>query len=664
MRLPSRLLKLALVGVALVGGATGSYFLVDELRTSRLQARHLAEYGRDLRFWTDPGPSQSIRFPKTGPYDERLGYSRLPAYLERLYAHDYAVVAQARLSPRLAELIDRGLNAPYREKAQSGLTVLDRSGRPIFLARYPERVYPDFESVPQVLVQSLLYIENRELLDSASPMRNPAVEWDRLGKAVLDQAVNALDATHETSGGSTLATQIEKYRHSPEGRTTSMHEKLRQVASASVRAYLAGEDTTAVRHQLVIDYLNTVPLAARPGHGEVNGIGNGLWALYDREFDEVNRLLADRANDASRERSLAYKQVLSLLIAQRRPSFYLGGHTEELETLTNAHLRLLARAGVIPPALRDAALVQPLKLRDNDWRPPVVSFVGRKSATAARAHLAALLGVPGAYALDRLDLAVDSTLDERLQQAVTAALHDLRDPRNAKAAGLTEPKLLERGDPAKLTYSFTLYERSTSANRVRVQTDNFNQPLDINQGTKLDLGSTAKLRTLVTYLEIVACLHRQYASRERDELAKINVAAEDQITRWALAYLAGAKDKRLAPMLQAAVERRYSADPGERFFTGGGLHTFENFDPDDNTRVLSVREGLRRSVNLVFIRLMRDIVRFYTLRVPARVRACSRTSQILCANAICRALSIARAASSCSASTASIKAGVPKRPRR
>jgi membrane peptidoglycan carboxypeptidase len=179
-----------------------------------------------------------------------------------------------------------------------------------------------------------------------------------------------------------------------------------------------------------------------------------------------------------------------------------------------------------------------------------------------------------------------------------------------------EPKLLERGDAAKLTYSFALYERGESANRVRVQTDNFDQPLDINEGTKLDLGSTAKLRTLVTYLEIVAVLHRQYASLEPAELAKIHIATEDPITRWALAYLAGTKDKRLAAMLEAAVERRYSADPGERFFTGGGLHTFENFDPNDNARVLTVRDGLQRSVNLVFVRLMRDIVRFYTFRVP------------------------------------------------
>ena len=97
--------------------------------------------------------------------------------------------------------------------------------------------------------------------------------------------------SHAAAGGSTLATQIEKYRHSPDGRTDSGKEKLRQMASASLRAYLDGENTLPRRRQIVVDYLNTVPLSAMAGFGEVNGIGDGLWAWYGRDFAEVNRLL-------------------------------------------------------------------------------------------------------------------------------------------------------------------------------------------------------------------------------------------------------------------------------------------------------------------------------------------------------------------------------------
>ncbi len=52
-------------------------------------------------------------------------------------------------------------------------------------------------------------------------------------------------------------------------------------------------------------------------------------------------------------------------------------------------------------------------------------------------------------------------------------------------------------------------------NVLRVQTDNWNQPLNINQNTRLELGSTAKLRTLINYLEIVAAAAPTVRRKER-----------------------------------------------------------------------------------------------------------------------------------------------------
>src|SRR5262249_5924760 len=70
----------------------------------------------------------------------------------------------------------------------------------------------------------------------------------------------------------------------------------------------------------------------------------------------------------------------------------------------------------------------------------------------------------------------------------------------------------------------------------------------------------------------------------------------------------GKGDKSLQAMLDAAMDRKFSASPAEGFFTGGGLHHFENFEKEDNGRVMTLREALTRSVNLVFIRLMREVV--------------------------------------------------------
>jgi len=623
-----RLLIVSVLAAILAGGIYG---IAYELRTSQLQARLFTRFARELGFKVGAGPSHDIRFPIQGPYDMRLGYQQLPAVIERLTDQDFEVTAQARMSPQLLALTERGISPIYREKDQAGLEILDCRARPLFKARAPERVYERFEDVPPLLVDALLFIENRGLLDPERAMLNPAVDGDRLSKAVLDRALHLVNRGHASSGGSTLATQIEKFRHSPEGRTESVSEKLRQMTSASLRAYIDGKETMPRRQEIIRSYLNTVPLAAKAGFGEVNGLGDGLWAWYGRDFAEVNQLLMTyRDGDISpaplreRRRALAfkqalifkqadaYKQALSLMIAQRRPSHYLAKGAPSLGALTDSYLRLMAAAGVISPVLRDAALQAPLRLQAGPVAGPAPSFVDHKAATAVRATLSRLLDTPLAYDLDRIDLVARSSIDGDAQQIASRILRGLRDPAAARAAGLYGFHLLNSGDdPSKLSFSFTLLERGHGANLLRVQTDSSEQPFDINEGARLDLGSTAKLRTLITYLEVVSEFHARWSTLESGALAMQKADNDDPLAVWARDYLSGASDRSLAAMLDAAMNRSYSASPAEAFFTGGGLHRFANFEPKDNGRVLTVREALARSVNLVFIRLMRDLVRHH-----------------------------------------------------
>ena len=606
----------ALVVLTVLGVA---HLVVTEAESSTFQARYFAGGAAKLKFWVEPGPSHSIRFPQSGPYDQRLGYSEMPAFLDRLRAKGYRIEAQARHSFDLVELIETGYFPPYHEKSQAGLRVLDCRGVPLFSSSHPEHVYTHFSAIPPLVVNTLLFIENRELLEAAHPSRNPAVEWGRLGKAIIEQGIKIFDPDYDAPGGSTLATQIEKYRHSPGGITASIHEKFRQMVSASLRAYANGTDTSERRRQIAVDYLNTFPLAAAPGYGEVNGLGDGLWAWYGTDFQAANALLQRGPDDAGRdlhEQAHAFRQVLSLLIAQRRPSYFLGSGRRHLVALTDSHLRLLANAGIIPPALRDAALRITLSFRDDGGASSSVHVRSWKSANSVRTRLLSLLETPRLYDIDRLDVTVRSTFDTELQDTVTAALQRVGDPAYAKSVKLREPRLLADGDPAAVLYSFTLYERGEDANLVRVQTDNFSQPFDINEGAKLELGSTAKLRALATYLDVVASLHERYGGIKREDLRRVEVDRRDRMTRWAIDHLANAKDPALAAMLEAAMERRYSASPAEQFFTGGGIHAFANFKREDNGKVPTVREALRDSVNLAFVRLMRDIVDHYMYRAP------------------------------------------------
>lgn len=615
--LPSRkrLHVVAVLTLILVGAGL---MLADEVETSQLQALHLASYAADLDYRVLEEASAAIRFPTHGPFDERMGYSELPRISERLTANGFRLTRQARFSDALMDYSERGYFPPYREKAAAGLTVADCHGETLYRFRYPYRGYPDFAAVPPRVAETLMFIENRDLLDESRPEMNPAVDWVRFTRAVVGRIGRLVNDDFDAPGGSTLATQIEKYRHSPDGVTHNGGEKLRQMVSGSVRAYQDGQQTLPARRRILLDYLNTVPLSAAPGHGEVNGLGDGLWVWFAADFAEVNALLA--APEANGERlaaqGRALHQVVALMIAHRRPSYYLSPKgRDSLARISESYVRLLAEQGVIGSALRDAALAEPLKFRDMATNPALLPADAGKGAMAIRNRLAGILDA-SLYELDRYDADVFSTLNGDLQKEVSTYLGRLDDPEFARSQGLVGERMLSPATLGAVRYSFNLVEQTPAGNRVRVQTDTTDQPLDINEGSKLELGSTAKLRVLTTYLEIIAELHQRYADKTPAELRKIQVEQRDRLTQWALGYLATAKDKELPAMLQAALERSYSASPGEEFFTGGGVHTFNNFRKEDDGRVPTVREALQASINLPFVRLMRDLVRHAMYQVP------------------------------------------------
>jgi len=316
------------------------------------------------------------------------------------------------------------------------------------------------------------------------------------------------------------------------------------------------------------------------------------------------------------EKARAYRHVLALLYAVHAPTRYLVRNHRALESRIDAYAGLLQSAGIIDARLLILMQRVPLEFAVGALPEGPPRFVEHKAVNAVRLEVAGLPDVPNFYDLDRLHVRIDSTIDGALQDQVTRVLRRLASPTFVAANGLHEPRMLARGDPRQVTYSFLLLESRPEANFVRVQTDTRNSPFDINEGMKLELGSTAKLRTLAHYLEVMTQLHGELSPLDTLALQERAANARDSLTGWAAATLHAEPGLDLEAFLSDALERPYSASPVELFSTGGGVHRFHNFESQDNRRVMSVREAAVHSTNLVYIRVMRDLVHFHEARLP------------------------------------------------
>lgn len=593
--------------------------IIYEWRTSIIQSWIFSSYAKKLQFSIGDGPSPNIIFPNEGPSDKARGYVRIPAFVNNLEKYGYTIVRQARFSPELVRAARMGISPPYEEKSIAGLTILDKSGTALYESIPRNRIYSSFEEIPDDVISILLFIENRQLLKPSDEHKNPVLEWDRMAKAGVKYVGKKFGLPIPVEGGSTLATQLEKYQHSEGGRTGSVKEKIRQITSASLKAYRTGRDTTVSRREIVTDYINTMPLASAAGYGEVYGLGEGLWAWFGSDIRDVSNALRTKNNPT--ERAEAFKKVMTLLSSVKAPSFYLIKDREALTQRVDYFSDLLLKEKEIDSQFHDLLKITPVRFRNGRINIPRTPFAERKAPNAIRHYLVKTLDLPDFYDLDRLDLTINSTLDADIQQKVMLMLKQLTDSKYVESAGLSGDRMLKHGDPKNLIYSFLLYEKTPSGNALRVQADNLDKPFDINEGVKLDLGSTAKLRTLAHYLQIISDTYKEMSAQSPEALRSNPLFNKDPISKWMAQQFFERPGLTLEDILESAMGRKFSASPAEVFFTGGGEHTFVNFNKADNHLTMPVSEGIRDSVNLVFIRLMREIVYYHVARLDFDAKA-------------------------------------------
>ncbi|HKB75160.1 MAG TPA: transglycosylase domain-containing protein, partial [Myxococcales bacterium] len=362
-----------------------------ELRSGFLEAHLFSALASRLQWTVGQGPSPSIVYPQSGPFDEERGYSRIPEFVRNLSRRGYRIGEQARFSGTLAMLARAGLTPPWREPPTDGLVIRDASGDTLFRGSSRRDLLTSYDELPPLVVSTLLYIENRGLISDPEPTSNPAVDWARFAKASGLWAGRRIGLPLPVEGGSTLAVQLEKLRHFSGGRTRSPADKLRQIAAASLRAYRLGPDTRSARREIILGYLNSAPLAATPSHGEVNGLGEGLRYWFDRD---PHRTLLTIARPGSIERQArAYRAVLALVCALRAPTEYLIEDRPALEKRMAFYTDRLEESGVLPRELAAAVRNAPLALEPDQRTRTPHWFRSDKSTDAVRGEVAQLLGV-------------------------------------------------------------------------------------------------------------------------------------------------------------------------------------------------------------------------------------------------------------------------------
>src|SRR5262245_9103612 len=147
-----------------------------ETRTSIIQAHLFSALATRLTYQLSRGPSVSIVFPESGPFNETRGYSQIPKFSHHLVDHQFHIAAQALFSRDLQRLSQWGITPPYREPLSVGLTINDGAGVALYDARSRHQSFSSFDEIPALVVAALLFVENRELGDTTAETRNPVVD--------------------------------------------------------------------------------------------------------------------------------------------------------------------------------------------------------------------------------------------------------------------------------------------------------------------------------------------------------------------------------------------------------------------------------------------------------------------------------------------------------
>ena len=571
-----------------------------------------------------------------GPKDQRLDYAHIPERVAAVEKKGGIVSPQASYALNTFMGID--LYPAYEKKMQAGLHIKDAEGETLRYTPYPAKVYPSLESVAPAIWKTLCSIEDKEVCDPDVPANaNPAFNGPRTAKAI-GQKLHVIPGQPSVS---TLLAQSIKYDHSPGGNTVdpvtgkkSDEEKIRQWLTGSRDVYANGSDTRETRKHIILYYLNSAPYAATPAHGEIHGLPLALEQWFGIDFEAANKALMqpqDKMDDAQlQEVADLYRKVLTLQLSLkmghkflRTPDGFkrLQERVDNFVTSPSFSKKPLLEEEVFKPlgfSPRFAAMVARSKIDFNDLARHDISPEGpgkneprHKAVDAVRVATKEWISYPGdMHDMDKIDLTVTTTLRAKPTRDVRNILHSFYNPEEAKKRGMTGVGE-HLADPDRLDdiiYGAIFYEIGKNTNDLLFESDTNPGWLNVSSGTGMQMGSTLKAPITVAAMLRVHRAYEKYANKPPEELRAELGRKRGPFTDWTLRHLLNeTSDKSIEGLLNAALDKTYSNNPGRTYITGGGPHTFKNYKPDHNGRTPALRDCLAKSYNLCYINVMADI---------------------------------------------------------
>lgn len=595
---------------------------------------------------SQPGHSQVWGIPiPDSPRWKRDGMTYYPQLFSVLKDEGFRVDKKTHLvlSPQAEKLLEMGI-VPfnhYQGQAFSGIKILDRHRHSIYEFEHPNQ-FKNFEHISPFILKALLVWENDKLRHLVLPPNNSnnaqesdielnyLIEGPRIIKSLGEYLQYKVTGEGAFSGGSTLMTTLEKITNTPGGRTQGVTDKIRQMIGAGLHLY-ANDSSSGIKKALV-DFLNTVPMAGGPRtyEGELYGFGASYYAWFGHSIDELNAQLNSKDRLV---RSQAFKNICTLIVSIRRPSQLLND-PQAVEQQANILLKRLNQKSLLnsalyvkAKALHPAWMPQAKDRRQLDYAMHRESFSARNQYTQwVRRAVAKKSGDKEArkinlQTVDLMPVTIEMSTDAQLEQNIRKVLDDMYSDIAQKSPFVQNKQKgllnnLTKKELQQIEYAVTVLEIDESRRwKILANTDTqANVVYNPAKQGRFQWGSTAKLRVLVNYLMII----HDEARLLQSDLQQLNSQRLQQykkssvtIKRLLAAYIDKHPQAEMNEILDWAMSRRISADPGEKFLTGESWHQFHNYKKSDDRKNPNLWQMTTESINLSYVRLMRDVVDYY-----------------------------------------------------